>query len=151
MNTSTLGGSFLGVVVGLAAGLGAYTFVYARAASYLTDDPAACANCHVMRDHFNRWLASSHRWVAVCNDCHTPRGLVAQYATKAANGVRHSVAFTLGRVPDQIRIAPGNRAVAEAACRKCHADVVAAMEGPPGAAPGPGGCVRCHESVGHLH
>ena len=34
--------------VGLAAGVGAYTFGYARAASYLTDDPKACANCHVM-------------------------------------------------------------------------------------------------------
>ena len=30
-------------------------------ASYLTDDPAACANCHVMQEHFDAWPRSSHR------------------------------------------------------------------------------------------
>ncbi|MBI4509575.1 MAG: hypothetical protein HY698_08050 [Deltaproteobacteria bacterium] len=29
----------LGVAVGLAAGIGGYTFIYARGASYLTEDP----------------------------------------------------------------------------------------------------------------
>jgi hypothetical protein len=37
------------VLVGVAFGLGAFTFVYARGASYLTNDPAACANCHTRR------------------------------------------------------------------------------------------------------
>lgn len=36
------------VAAGLAVGVGGYTFVYARGASYLTNDPAACANCHVI-------------------------------------------------------------------------------------------------------
>ena len=36
---------------GVALGVGGYTFVYARGASYLTNDPAACVNCHVMREH----------------------------------------------------------------------------------------------------
>jgi nitrate/TMAO reductase-like tetraheme cytochrome c subunit len=35
---------------GAAAGLGAFTFVYAKGNSYLTNDPAACANCHVMTE-----------------------------------------------------------------------------------------------------
>ena len=65
-------GILLGVVIGVAVGIGAYTFVYARGWSYLTDDPAACANCHVMREQFDGWLKSSHRAVATCNDCHTP-------------------------------------------------------------------------------
>jgi len=34
------------VLVGIAAGLGVYTFVYAKGYSYITNDPAACANCH---------------------------------------------------------------------------------------------------------
>ena len=34
-------------LVGLAAGLGGYTFAYAKGWSYLTNDPRACANCHV--------------------------------------------------------------------------------------------------------
>ena len=46
------------VVVGLALGVGASTFVYARGASYLTNDPAACVNCHVMREQYG-WIAGS--------------------------------------------------------------------------------------------
>jgi nitrate/TMAO reductase-like tetraheme cytochrome c subunit len=41
----------LGVAVGLVVGVGAYTFIYAKGGSYLTDNPAACANCHIM----TRW------------------------------------------------------------------------------------------------
>ncbi|HUF79037.1 MAG TPA: cytochrome c nitrite reductase small subunit, partial [Thermoanaerobaculia bacterium] len=36
------------VLLGAAAGLGAFTFGYAKGYSYLTNDPAACANCHLM-------------------------------------------------------------------------------------------------------
>src|SRR5687767_12096778 len=115
---------------GALAGLGGYTFVYARGASYLTNDPAACANCHVMGAHFDGWIKSSHRSVAVCNDCHTPPGLVPKYLTKASNGFWHSFAFTTGRFPDPLRIKPHNREIAEKACRKCHAEIVSAMAGP---------------------
>jgi hypothetical protein len=33
----------IGGLFGLAAGVGGYTFIYARGASYLTNDPKACA------------------------------------------------------------------------------------------------------------
>lgn len=49
----------MAVVVGLAAGLGAYTFVYARGYSYLTNDPSACGNCHVMREQYDGWGAGA--------------------------------------------------------------------------------------------
>jgi cytochrome c nitrite reductase small subunit len=141
--------------VGLAAGVGAYTFGYARGASYLTDDPRACANCHVMEEQLAAWTKSSHRAVAVCNDCHTPPGLVPKYFTKALNGWHHSVAFTTGDFPDPIRITPRNRAVTEQACRKCHAPIVAAIEAASGAhAAGAAdrlACLACHRDVGHLH
>ena len=42
-------GLAVSVAFGLAAGLGGYTFVYARGGSYLTNDPAACTNCHIMQ------------------------------------------------------------------------------------------------------
>src|SRR5688572_27540350 len=86
----------LGVAVGLAVGIGGFTFVYAKGDSYLTDDPQACANCHVMEGQFAGWTRSSHRAVAVCNDCHTPKGFLAKYLNKSANGARHSWAFTTG-------------------------------------------------------
>jgi formate-dependent nitrite reductase cytochrome c552 subunit len=73
------------VAVGFALGVDACTFVYARGASYLTNDPAACANCHVMRVQYDGWIAGSHR-AAVCNDCHTPPGPLGKHTTKALNG-----------------------------------------------------------------
>jgi cytochrome c nitrite reductase small subunit len=110
-------------------GVGGYTFIYAEGYSYLTNDPAACANCHVMQDHYNAWLKSSHHSVAVCNDCHTPPGFVAKYATKVANGFWHSFAFTTGRFPEPLQITRRNHEVTEQACRKCHQEIVEAIEG----------------------
>lgn len=137
-------------VMGLALGVGAYTFVYARGASYLTNDPTACANCHVMREQLDGWMTSSHRAVAVCNDCHAPHDLFGKYATKAVNGFWHSVAFTTGRFHEPITIGARNRAVTEGACRTCHTEIVQAIDAhPTGAAPL--ACIACHRSVGHLH
>ena len=140
----------LGIIVGLAIGIGAYTFVYARGASYMTNDPNACANCHIMREQLDGWIASSHRSVAVCNDCHAPHNFVGKYMTKAVNGFWHSVAFTSGRFHEPIAIGPRNRAVTEGACRHCHEAIVQAID-PHARADKATECIRCHRSVGHLH
>lgn len=135
--------------LGVAAGLGAFTFVYAEGASYLTDDPGACANCHVMQEQYDAWTRSSHRTAAACNDCHTPSGLFAKGVAKASNGYHHSLAFTTGRFAEPIRIGERNRAVTEASCRRCHAAVIQEIDAH---ADGEGiSCLRCHGSVGHLH
>jgi len=136
------------VALGLAAGVGGYTFVYAKGGSYLTNDPEACANCHVMREHLDGWVKSSHRAVAVCNACHTPHGLLRKYATKASNGFWHSFAFTTGRFPEPLRIKPHNRDITERACRRCHQEIVEAIDRFHRAG-APLSCVRCHQSVGH--
>lgn len=116
------------VAVGVAAGLGVFTFGYAKGASYLTNDPAACANCHVMSEHFSAWEKGSHRAVATCNDCHTPHDLVGKYVTKARNGFWHSFYFTTGGYPDPLRITERNRKVTEQACRYCHQPIVDAID-----------------------
>lgn len=144
----TIVGLLIGAFGGLAVGIGLFTFVYANGASYMTDNPAACANCHVMGDHFDRWIKSSHRSVAVCNDCHTPAGFVSKYMVKASNGFWHSYAFTTGDYPDPLRIKPHNLEVTNEACRKCHADIVDAIEGPHQTGPVLS-CLPCHRSVGH--
>jgi len=148
MNSRTIQGIILGTFIGLAAGVGGYVFVYAKGGSYMTNETGACANYHIMQEHFDAWTRSSHRSVAVCNDCHTPPGLFAKYATKASNGFWHSFAFTSGRFPDPLRIKPHNRQVTEKACRKCHAEIVDAIEGPHQDGSDLS-CVRCHISVGH--
>jgi cytochrome c nitrite reductase small subunit len=140
----------IAALIGIAAGVGGYTFVYAKGAAYLTNDPAACANCHVMSDHYTGWLVSSHRSVAVCNDCHTPPGLIPKYITKAENGFWHSFAFTTGRFPDPIRIKERNYRVTEKACRKCHEPIVQAIDPMPADHDRALDCIRCHKSVGHM-
>ena len=152
--------------IGLVLGLGAYTFVYAKGASYLSTDPAVCANCHIMGEHFAAWQRSSHRAVAGCSDCHMPHDVVGKYLTKASNGFWHSVAFTSGRFPDPLMIKPHNRAILEGACRHCHEAVTDAIQAGAGAGgtPAPGrpqlhdghgatgdglSCTFCHTYVGH--
>jgi cytochrome c nitrite reductase small subunit len=146
------------MLAGAGAGLGIFTFGYARGASYLTNDPQACANCHIMREHFAAWNAGSHHAVATCNDCHTPHDPVGKYVVKARNGFWHSFYFTTGGFPDPLRITDGNRQVTEQACRYCHADLTETIDhrtvvsGQPGRQDGPGepvSCIRCHRYVGH--
>lgn len=137
---------------GVLLGVGGYTFVYAKGYSYLTNDPRACANCHIMRDHFSAWTRASHRAVATCNDCHTPPGLVPKYLTKAQNGFWHSFYFTIGGYPDPLRITPRNERVTEQACRKCHEDLVRSIDLDRAGRSHDQrvSCIRCHSTVGHL-
>ena len=140
----------LGVLLGLAIGLGGYTFIYSKGYSYLTNNPAACANCHVMRAQYDAWLKSSHRSAATCNDCHTPHNIFGKYAVKANNGFWHSFYFTTGWYPDTIEITKFDHRVTENACRRCHQNITAAIDGNVvhGKAQGIE-CTRCHASVGH--
>ncbi len=138
-----------GALLGVAGGLGVFTFGYAKGHSYLSNRPAACVNCHAMNDVYASWGKSSHHAAATCNDCHTPGNPVAKYAIKLSNGFFHSFAFTSGRYPDAIQIKRGSLQIANASCRRCHADIVTAVEGVHrGSAQR--SCVRCHTSVGHL-
>ena len=140
----------IGVLLGLAAGIGGYTFLYAKGYSYLTNDPAACANCHVMNDQYDGWLKASHRSVAVCNDCHVPHDPIGKYKTKAENGFWHSYYFTTQSFAEPIHATAKSRAIAEANCRRCHEPVVQAMGTPAHAGSEDISCIRCHGSVGHV-
>lgn len=153
MKRSTKAGLVLGVVFGLALGVGAYTFIYAKGGSYLTNDPKACVNCHIMQDQYDGWLKSSHRSVATCNDCHAPADFIGKYSTKAQNGFWHSFYFTTGNYPDPIQITERNKKIANDACRKCHAEIATMIEGPATKhkATDNTSCISCHRNVGHLH
>lgn len=135
-------------MLGVLLGLGAFTFGYGDGWSYMSNDPTACTNCHVMQEHFDSWVKSSHRNVAGCNDCHLPHDPIGKLVTKADNGFFHSLAFTTGDFPDPLRIKPRNRRVTQGTCLDCHADFVHAV-----LPPQPGGetllCVHCHDQVGH--
>jgi cytochrome c nitrite reductase small subunit len=132
------------IALAILVGVGGFTFGYAKGFSYLSSDPAACVNCHIMRPQFDSWRTSSHHAAAGCVDCHLPHDVIGKYVAKAENGWHHSVAFTLQDFPEPIRITPKNAAVLQASCLHCHQPVVADMlHG------GEVSCVRCHTAVGH--
>jgi cytochrome c nitrite reductase small subunit len=137
----------LAALAGGSLSLGSFTFIYASGFSYISNDPAACVNCHVMREVYDGWNHGSHRNVAVCNDCHTPHDPIGKYAIKALNGYNHSMAFTLGGFPEPIRITALNRDVAQRNCLYCHTQVVRDINH--GGAGEPIDCLRCHAGVGH--
>ena len=135
------------VAVGVLGGVGLVTFRAAEGLSYLSTDPAACANCHIMWPQYDAWQKASHHTVATCVDCHLPHDFVGKYLAKAENGWNHSRAFTLQDFPEPIRIRPRNSVILQENCVGCHADFTHAQvsdlqaEEPQ--------CVRCHASVGH--
>ncbi len=147
--TVVLAALLTGMAMGSAMGVGLFTFVYARGASYLNNDPATCANCHIMNEQFAGWSRGSHHQAAVCNDCHTPHDFIGKYMTKGINGYHHSLAFTTGNFHEPIQIKERNQNITEQACRSCHADIVQEIDtnhtGKDELA-----CIRCHRSVGHL-
>ena len=141
--------STLATLLGALIGLGLFTFGYADGASYLKNDPQACANCHAMNEEYEGWTKSSHKNVATCNDCHAPHdNLVTKYVNKAENGFWHSLKFTTGNYPENIKIRDHNRRVTEEACLYCHEDLVTQinMTRPEGQEIS---CIRCHSEVGH--
>ena len=135
----------LSVMAGVLIGVSAYTFQFAEGLSYFSNDPAACANCHIMREHLDSWQKSSHHARAVCNDCHTPPELAAKLWTKADNGWNHSVKFTLQSFREPIRIRPVNARRLQDNCIRCHGEFVAEIHAPGAEAD----CLRCHGGVGH--
>jgi cytochrome c nitrite reductase small subunit len=137
----------IAAVFGGAAGLGGFTFVYAQGASYFSDKPETCINCHVMREVYDGWNHGSHKAVATCNDCHTPHTYPGKYIVKGRNGWNHSVAFTVDNFHEPIRINEMNRAVALDNCLYCHGDITAAMNHQNSETPTD--CLNCHGRVGH--
>ena len=128
-------------------GLSSFTFIYAKGYSYLSDDPRACVNCHVMQEVYDAWNHGSHKAVATCNDCHTPHDPLRHYMIKALDGWKHSEAFTTGDIPEPIRITELDRGIAQQNCLRCHGEMTAMISHPQSAEPND--CLRCHSDVGH--
>lgn len=131
--------------LGIALGVGVATFDHAEGLSYLSTDPAACANCHIMRSQYDSWQKGSHHDVAGCVDCHLPHAFVPKYLAKARNGWNHSSAFTLQNFPEPIAITPPNAVILQANCVECHDALIHDLSASSGAP----SCVHCHAGVGH--
>lgn len=136
-------------MMGIAAGMALLVARISNAASYMSDDPAACINCHIMVPQYATWQHSSHARVAHCNDCHVPHtSLAAKYYFKAKDGTRHSVLFTLRREPQVIRAIPESREVIQGNCVRCHSGVVEEAVTPLHS-DFERSCIDCHREVPH--
>jgi cytochrome c nitrite reductase small subunit len=149
------------VALGVATGVGSYTFSYAKGLSYFGTEPSACVNCHIMEPQYAGWQKASHHTVARCIDCHLPVAFVPKYLAKAENGYRHGKLFTTQTFEEPITIKPAGLEILQANCERCHADLVHGLAGY-GAFDLPGAdegveprsdqsipCIHCHWTVGH--
>ncbi len=143
----------LAVALGTLAGVGGYTFSYAKGLSYFSHEPAACANCHIMQHEYDSWQKAGHHHAAVCIDCHLPQAFVPKYIAKAENGWRHSKLFTTGGFVEPIEVKGAGRAILQNNCVRCHTALTADMRS---SAPLSGHedaqnlpCVHCHWDAGH--
>ncbi len=108
-------------LIALLVGLFVYSLYVSNAVSYLSDEPETCINCHVMRPEFSSWQHSSHKNVAVCNDCHVPQDNVfSKYFFKAKDGLRHATIFTLRTEPQVIKMHEAGIKVVQENCKACH-------------------------------
>jgi cytochrome c nitrite reductase small subunit len=137
----------LATLLGVLVGVGLFTFVYGEGHSYLSDDPTACINCHIMQDQHDSWLKSSHHAHATCNDCHLPHG-ATRWIAKADNGFFHSWAFTFQDFHEPIQIKQRNLQILQDNCVSCHQTMTHQML-PATVAGEATSCFHCHHSVGH--
>jgi cytochrome c nitrite reductase small subunit len=150
----------LATLLGMLGGIGGHTFRYARGFSYLSNDPAACVNCHVMREQYDSWRKGPHHAAATCNDCHVPPHFPQKYLAKASNGYHHSLGFTFqpSRPDDPahepffhepIMIKQRNSQILQDNCLRCHGDFVHGIVRGSTWADDATRCVHCHRGVGH--
>lgn len=139
---------FLGIATGGPIGAGVATFFYADGASYFSNNPRACINCHIMNSQYQTWQSSSHKTVAGCNECHSNGNTLEKYFQKAVNGFLHSYAFTTGHFQEPIFIKDFNKRIVQQSCLACHASFVHNSQGG-NQLLSKKNCTDCHRDVGH--
>ncbi|MCL1832925.1 MAG: cytochrome c nitrite reductase small subunit [Leptospirales bacterium] len=145
------------IIGGIITGLGAYIVYASKAHSYLSNDPSACINCHVMIPYYQSWSRSSHTVWTNCNDCHVPHSnIFSKYTFKAIDGLYHSAVFTVNGESQSIRSRKGSSNVIMENCIRCHthlntAFVKTGMITYSQAIKGKGkACWDCHTKVPHM-
>lgn len=112
----------LSICAGAILGLAGYIAYASNVTSYLTNDPSACTNCHVMSSYYATWSHSSHATRATCNDCHVPHpSVIAKYYFKAKDGLYHAAVFTAHAEPQVLRPRTASATVIMNNCIRCHA------------------------------
>lgn len=143
------------ILGGILTGIFLLVVHISKAASYLSDEPETCINCHVMYPQYASWSKSSHSQVATCSECHVPQDNVfRKYYVKGTDGMKHSTYFTFRWEPQVISIKSRGINVVQENCIRCHLDMVdmiGAVEvtGRTAAREGDTLCWDCHRETPH--
>ena len=140
---------WLGAPLGAALGIGLFTVAYAKALSYVSDEPEACVNCHIMREQYEGWLRGP-----------APRGRHLQRLPRAARLLRQVALEGAERLPSQHGVhapelprADPDHAAQRRGARGELPALPRRVRGGAHAARATGarrrGCARCHAGVGH--
>ncbi len=117
------------ILLGCMTGVIFYLVYVSKAWSYLSDDPATCVNCHIMRPEYMTWSRSSHGQRANCNDCHVPHdNFFRKYYFKGKDGLRHATLFTFNSFPQTITMHDPGRRVVQENCIRCHGNLTAMVK-----------------------
>ena len=108
-----------------------------------SETPAFCAGCHVMEAEYEAWShAGAHRRQK-CVECHLPNHNKAlHYAWKSIDGMKDTLVFYSGRVPERIVISDHGQEVVQANCIRCHESTVAHIDQERL-------CWQCHRRIAH--
>ncbi len=113
--------TFMIIALGVLVGGGGLFLYLLRAHTYLTDDPAACVNCHIMGPYYATWFHSSHGRDATCNDCHVPQeNFLKKWAFKGKDGTRHIAVFVTRGEKQVLRANDQSAQVIMNNCIRCH-------------------------------
>ena len=141
------------IILGALTGLAFFLLKISNATSYLSDDPRACINCHIMTPQYATWSHSAHRSITDCNACHVPHdSFIRKYYFKASDGLRHSAIFTLRKEPQAIYIREAGKKVVQENCLRCHASLFSDGPGRPYEAMAERRdrqCLDCHRNTPH--
>lgn len=93
--------------------------------SYLSSDPKACINCHVMNTQYATWEHSAHGVAGVtCVECHLPTdSFINKYKAKTIDGWNHSVAFTMDTYDHAMKMTEYGAERVQKNCISCHSSL----------------------------
>ena len=148
-------------LAGMLVGVAGFTFDYAEGLSYLSNEPKACVNCHIMNDQFDSWRKGPHHAVGHLQRL-PPAGAPSREVPRqgaqrlppldglhlpaiAARAIRTQKLF----FHEPIRIKPSNSQILQDNCLRCHGDLVHEVVRGSTWADDAIRCVHCHRGVGH--
>lgn len=142
--TKNQGFGLLGTVF-ILMGVGALLFLMLGPPKLLakSESPAFCASCHVMEAEFDAWAHSGAHRRKLCVDCHLPsQNVTLHYTWKSIDGLKDTVFYYSGKVPERILITAHGKKVLQGNCIRCHETTVDDIdhERP---------CWECHRRITH--